>query len=193
MFCVNFFKIRPNPSHFGDDELAPSTMNTLSTKDLSAFGQAAVALDADFSELERLSVQLSKVEIETDSGLEQSRKLLGRFGECGQRIGEQMQVFAKSLEESRDRAEKASHEVAARAALIQDRQRNVSAMLQRFEALGEMVKQVTLVVAQLRAPTDGELATETREAIMAKIPDLDGQIELRVLSPWSCQVLPRVT
>jgi hypothetical protein len=96
-------------------------MSLKNMKEVSPFIEAALKLDDDFQELERLAANLERAEIDSDAGLERGRDLLGKFGECSSRIGSEIQALATSLEDSRSRAEKAAESAANRAVLIQER------------------------------------------------------------------------
>src|SRR4051812_13284852 len=99
---------------------------------LSPFGEAALKLDADFTEVERLASQVEQVDVHSDIGLERAIKLLKHFSECGQRIAEGIQVMAKSLEEARARTEAAANLVAARATEVQKRKEEEDQGLEGF-------------------------------------------------------------
>lgn len=149
-------------------------------KNLSAFGQAALTLDSDFTELEQLSGQLERLDIDSDNGLERGRQLLGRFGECGSRIGEGVQGLATNLEASRARAEAAAGTVAVRAAMIQARVELSEAMLKKFSALGEMVRGVTVAMGTVKKLTSSELSYEDRTMLLKHLADLDTQLALLI-------------
>lgn len=65
-------------------------------KDLSPFGQHALKLDSDFRELEELCGQIERLDLESDFGLDRAKQLLTKFSECGLRIGDGVQGFAKA-------------------------------------------------------------------------------------------------
>jgi hypothetical protein len=151
-------------------------MSTANPKQQSDFAQAALALDADFEQLERLSGELDRLAIDSDSGLERAKALLLRFGECGQRIGDEMQALARSLEEARTRAEASANRVAERAAAIQKRQIEADRLLQRFQALSEMVRKVTEAAGALQQSLKKDASDEERRALIRNLPELDSKL-----------------
>jgi hypothetical protein len=145
-------------------------------KDLSPFGVAALELDADFVELERLSGQLERLSIESESGLERAQRLLVKFGECGQRIGEGVTRFSKALEEAHARAEKAAQAVAVRAVAVKERRQESDELLERFRVLGTMVGEITAFLARYRKPPGNALSAEERHSIARQIPEIDARL-----------------
>jgi chromosome segregation ATPase len=145
-------------------------------KELSPFAQAALKLDEDFQELERLAGSLERAEIDSDAGLERSRDLLGKFGECSSRIGSEIQALASSLEDSRSRAEKAAGSAAQRAALIQERMTRTNSLNERFKNLAEMVRMVSDGIAQFKKPGGQQMTEEERKFLSGKLPELDSQM-----------------
>jgi hypothetical protein len=126
-------------------------------KELSPFAQAALALDQDFAELDRLSGQLERLPLESDQDFDYARKLLARFGECGERIGPKVQALAQSLEDARARAEHASQVVTERATLIQERQKASGDLISRFQALSGQAAALTEAMTRLQGLGQDEL------------------------------------
>jgi hypothetical protein len=118
-------------------------MSAPDKKNLSPFGLAALALDAEFVELERLSGQIERIAIESDSGLERAQSLLIKFAECGQRVADGVIAFSKALQDAHVRAEKAGQTVWARAAVVRERQEETDRMLERFQMLSALVGKIT--------------------------------------------------
>jgi hypothetical protein len=147
-----------------------------SPSESSPFAQAALALDEEFAQLERLSGEIERQDVETDNGLERSKLLLVRFTECSQRIGEGVQRLSSTLNDARTRAEQAASSVAARAQLIQERQNRVDAILGRFQNLSEMVAKVTGLIGQLQKNDRGELNDEQKKMLIEKLPEIDRQM-----------------
>jgi hypothetical protein len=140
-----------------------------SVKDRSPFALAALALDSDFQELERLAGQLERHEYATDQDFEHARKLLAAFGECGQRIGGGVQSLASELEQARARAEKAAQVVGERSVLIQQRQDEAAGLLDAFQALAGKARELTESMQGLKGLG--------REALLEKIPGLSVELE----------------
>jgi len=138
---------------------------------------AAGALDLDFSELERLSGQIEKAEIDSENGLERVQQLLTRFGECGLRVGDGVQVLAKALDEARVRGETASQAVAARLAEIQRRQQEYAQMRERFGALATMVRELNGAMAALQQQGGRELSPEHKTLLLSRMPEIDSKLD----------------
>jgi hypothetical protein len=147
-----------------------------SSKDLSAFAQAALTLDAEFAQFERLSGELERLEIDSDSGLERGRLLLTRVSECGQRVGVDIQALASALTEAQARAQAAAQAVSVRADLVQARQQQVNVLADRFKALGEMVRAVTEAVGQLKLSGKSELSPEAKGLLAQHLPELESRL-----------------
>ena len=155
-------------------------MNTTKNKPVSLFLQSALALEEDFSQFARLSAQLENLSIESEHGLEQSKKLLLKFSECGERIGEGVQALAKTLNESRLQAEANALTVSARAELIQARSVVQDRMLERFQLLGESVRTVTTGVSKLKKPDGAKLTPEEKAELAQHLPGLTTQLGVLV-------------
>jgi uncharacterized protein YukE len=139
------------------------------TKEVSEFARAAMSLDSDFEQLESLGQQLEESELETEFGLNQAKKLLLHYGECGERIGAEIQLLAKALEEARMKAEAGATLVANRAVLIQKRHEEKEQMLSRFQSLGEMAKKVNDSVLQF--------TNEGKISLTEHMPELQSSID----------------
>ncbi len=144
------------------------------SKDSSLFVTSALALDADFSEMERLADQLESLSIESEYGFDQSCKLLTRFGSCGERIGNGIQILAKELETARVRAEASAARVAVILEQVQKRKQANDKLTERFQTLGEMVKTVNASVVNLTAKVDG---TE-KETLKTHLPTITAQLSV---------------
>ena len=152
-------------------------MSSINIKNLSSFGQSALKLDQDFTELERLSSQIERLSIDSDSGLDRAQEALLKFGECGQRIGTGIQGLATELNELRVRAEKAAQVVSDRAVLVQQRRTEIDRMLERFRMLGDLVRQTSATVAKFKK-LSGEGVTDAEKALIAKqLAEFDSQLE----------------
>src|SRR5262245_4008735 len=145
-------------------------MSAPDKKNLSPFGLAALALDAEFVELERLSGQIERIAIESDSGLERAQSLLIKFAESGQRVADGVIAFSKALQDAHVRAEKAGQTVSARAAVVRERQEETDRMLERFHMLNALVGKITALLAPFKKPAGQILSTDDRALIKRQIP-----------------------
>jgi chromosome segregation ATPase len=156
--------------------MSSKSSDAKSIKNLSPFGQYALTLDSDFIELERLSGQIERLDIESDAGMDRAKQLLAKFGETGQRIADGVQGLAKTLEETRGRAEKAAEFVASRAAKVQERQQENNRMMERFQALGERVRGVSASIAELKKPAGETMTDEGKAEVRMKLTDFESEL-----------------
>ncbi len=145
-------------------------------KELSAFAQAALALDQDFRLFEELAGQVGRLDINSDRGLDRARTLLAEVDACRVRLGEGMQALATTLDEARQRTDAAAQTVAARAGEIQERHDEAEHMLARFAALGQLVQQVNDSVAALRTPTASEVTDADRALMANQLPEINARL-----------------
>lgn len=155
-------------------------MSSQQGKDLSSFAEAALNLDSDFQTLDRLSGQLERLDLESDSGLERAREILTKFGEAGLRIGDGVQKLAKELEDARIRAEKAANSVSNRATQVQERQQAHERISEKFNALTEMVRKVSSVIAQMKKAEGEPMSAEEKATLKERLPEFDAQLSMLV-------------
>ena len=144
-------------------------MNT-EKKPLS-FVEVASALDSDFENLNGISLQLEHLEINTDSGLKRGKLLLGKFGECGERIGSNIQLLASALTEAQARSTEDAKRVSERALAIQKRQEEENAYYQRFENLRIALGKLNQDLSHLQVQKGSEDAEQKVAAFAQSIPD----------------------
>jgi len=140
-----------------------------SVKDKSAFAQSALELDTSFEELERLAGQIERAELESDQDFEHVTRLLGRFSDCGGRIGAGVQTLAQELEQARVRAEKAAGLVAERSVIVQQRREASQRMLESFQALALKARGITESMQALKS--------QDREALLARLPEINSELD----------------
>jgi len=149
--------------------------NTPKPKDVGPLSQAAVSLETDFKEVERLSSALSEATQSKVINFDHAQKLLTKFSEVGLRLGEEIQTLAKALDEGRQRAEAATRDVAKSAAILQQRQDERNALSERFQALGKRVQEVTASLAPF-GHKNGNPADKTETHLPAHLPELEQQL-----------------
>lgn len=155
-------------------------MTSPSTKDLSAFGKAAIGLDVEFSQFQRLAREIEAVQLNSDAGMERARRLFSHFDECGQKIGAGMQALASSLDEARQLTDAAAKSVAERAHAMKQRQQETEQLMERYRALGEMVGKTNEAVTQLRPLHDAGMTNEVTELLASRLPEFTSQLGVLV-------------
>ncbi len=141
------------------------------------FAEAALALNADFTELQQLGDDIATLNVDSDEGMDRARKLLGRFGECGDRIGTRLSTLAKTLEASRAGAEAIAAVVSERAQRVLARQAESERLLTEFQALGGRANTLVSSIGQLPEWNGGELTETDRQQWMGQIPRLQESID----------------
>lgn len=143
-------------------------MKTLDMETLSPFGRLAVQLDHEFSELNRLSGQMERMDIESDTELERAIKILNQFAEHGQNVTNGIQEFNKALLDAREQAEKAAQIVGERVGLVQQRKDEREQMQLKLSHLGEKAKQMTADLSNF--------SREDKQQLIAQLQALDVQL-----------------
>jgi hypothetical protein len=156
--------------------MAFAMSNSPKSKDLGPLASAALCLENDFKEIERLSLILNEVTQGTQIDLNHAKKLLSKFSEVGLRIGEQIQILAKSLDEGRQRAEAATHEVGKASALIRERQGANATITERFQSLGERVQGLSTSMSNLRENAGTAVTSEDKIKIQTELLGYEEQV-----------------
>lgn len=147
---------------------------------MSEFARAALALDVRFEEFCRLSAELERVSIDSDSGLERARILLKDLNECREGFTPASQDMARALEGARQRTAEAAQKVETREQAVQDRVSHVDQMLSRYRLLGDTVRRVTTAVAELKQSPEGGLSPDERSMLASKMPEINAQMNIVV-------------
>jgi hypothetical protein len=150
-------------------------MTTIGTKNLSKFAQAALDLDANFQEFERLAGQVEREDVQSDTGFERASKILAKLDATGQKIGTGMIALSEALEESRASTERAANIANARAVAVEERQALSEQMIERLRFLGETVRSITESVNSMRQPAE-MITAEEREILARQLPEFHVQL-----------------
>jgi len=150
-------------------------LNSIKTKDLGVLARSALTLEEDFKEIERLNAALAKFREGTETNLDHAQKLLNKFGEVGLRIGEEIQLLAKALDEGRQRAELATQGVAESAAFIRKRQEESSSIFGRFQSLVTRAQEISASLAHI-GRGGGSATNEDKTAFMSLLPELEQKL-----------------
>lgn len=152
-------------------------MPSIQLDSLSSFGRAALKLDTDFSELERLSGQLQRVEIDSDSGLDRAVKILEQFAVHGQAIATGIQDFSTLLQEARLRSEAAAKLVSERAELIGQRKGQQNQIREKLNRVEQDVKVVNENLRGMKREGKSEFSEAERNQIRAELERLNGDLK----------------
>ena len=151
-------------------------MSLINIKNLSEFGQTALNLDTDFAELDQLCGQISRLDIESDSGLDRAQEILVKFGKCGENIAQNVQVMSRTLGELRIRAEKSAETVAERANQVHERRTARDQMLEKFRSLVERVQTIAGVLSQSTNPEGTTPSGEDKAYLLTQMLKMDAEL-----------------
>lgn len=155
-------------------------MTSINTSNISEFGNAALALDQDFSEFERLANKIASLSVDSDSGFEQAQKMLVKIDEVGKRIGSNMQHLSEKLEEARKNTEAAAQAVSTRAMAVQQRQKETELMLERLRNLSDTVREVTAKLTQVREDAEPASLSDRKAQLANRLPEFDSELAVIV-------------
>lgn len=147
-------------------------MTSIRLEDLTPFGRLAVKLDHEFSELARVGGQIAGVDLETDNGLDEGIKILGRVARYGESIAATMQEFSQSLQEAREKAESATQLVAESAQVIKQRRQRQDELQDRLTRLKEEISAAGAGLADFKPPADKEPSDDDKRRIAAELERL---------------------
>jgi chromosome segregation ATPase len=142
-------------------------------KNFGPLTKAALTLEEDFQEIDRLNVALAKFRDGTETNLERAQKLLSNFGQVGQRVGERIQDLSKVLNESRLRAEAATQGISESASFLRTKLEQSASISDRFRHLVKRMQEMSSSLAELGRNAG---TAEEKKAIAAHLPELEQQI-----------------
>lgn len=143
----------------------------------SPFAEAALLLDADFAELMRLGNAIATLAVESDEEMDRARKLLGQFGECGDRLGTRLVTLSKTLESVRADAESIAAVVGERAQQVLARQVESERLLGEFQTLGARANELVTTIGKLPECEGAPLTDEDRQRWLKEIPRFHSLID----------------
>lgn len=141
------------------------------------FAEAALALDADFLELKKLGDEIATLDVDCDEGMDRAKKLLGKFGSCGDRIGARLGTLSKTLEAARAGAEAVAAVVGERANRVLERQAASDRLLEEFQTLGSRANALVASIGELPEWNAGALSDSDRQRWLSEIPRFQATID----------------
>jgi hypothetical protein len=144
-------------------------MPSIRSEDLTPFGRLALKLDHELTELSRAGEQISKVDLESDGGMDDGIKILNRVAQYGQSVAQTMQDFSAALQQARDGAEAATKVVAERAQVIKQRRQEQDLLEEQLTRLKATVREAGASLAGFAKPPEGVPSEEDRKRIAAEL------------------------
>lgn len=151
----------------------------MSLKPISSFGEAALMLDAEFAELERLAEKIERLSLQTEQGPKRTAEVIQEALQCHKRLVNGMVRMGECLEEARAKSEKAMLTVGQKANALEEHQKEAERLSHRFQALGEMVREVSTAIAGIKPGSDQ--ATDEEQAVLSRIlPEFNEKMDVLV-------------
>jgi hypothetical protein len=138
--------------------------------------KAVVALDAHFSELERIGNKINSLEMKTEFDFAHAQQLMTRFAECGEGVTSEVVNLSNYLNEARQRADALATGVTERAKLLNSRKTNEKDKLEQFRQLGERVQVLVAQMNTLRRPENTIFTEEDRAQLMKDLAGFDSEL-----------------
>jgi hypothetical protein len=152
-------------------------MASINPDNLSPFGRLAIELDGSFVEISRLSLQIQRLDIHSDSGLDHALKLLNQFAQHGQSVAEGMKDFSKLLQDAHHKTDMAAQAVAERAQVIYQRKQQQNQLQEKLALVEKDLSSVSQNLAGFRQEGKKEFSEEEKQNLTAALSQLQGQLE----------------
>jgi chromosome segregation ATPase len=146
-------------------------------KNESPFVKTVLALDSQFSELQRISAYIDKLDMSSDSDLDKAQVLIQRFTECGDEVSKEIIELSKHLTDSRERAEKAAEVVSVRAEEMRARKEEIQKKVNEFQTLGKKVHALTSALNEIQRPAADFNSDEDKAQLHSRLSEFEVQLQ----------------
>lgn len=155
-------------------------MKPITWETLSAFGKAAIDLDAELSAYDKLGADIERSDLDSEKGLQKLQELLKSVDEKRAELGAQMQKFAQHLQNARERCDQVEGLVTLKTNELSSRLLLADGLFKRFQMLGEMVSAITESLGALKKPENEELSGEEKAAMVGRLPEFNEKIAVLI-------------
>jgi tetrahydromethanopterin S-methyltransferase subunit G len=152
-------------------------MSESKIKNPSPLVQAVLTLDEHFSDLNRLASRVEEIDLKSNFDFEQSERLITRFAEAGQAISEDIGVFVKVLNETREKAELAAQKVSAKADILKGRKEDIQEKMGRFQVLSDKVTLLNQSLMQFQRPAGEAYTAEEAQELKSRLNEISSQLQ----------------
>jgi len=145
--------------------------------DTLGLASAAEDLDRELSRYEALAGRIQHERLDSEKNLHQAAQALSELEQSEGRLGEHLRALVDAIATARERQEKQSQGVRARAEQIRQRTESLTQLLERLAALGAAAGDVNRLVQQVAASA-GEAGAPERidDAAFREIQDRLGRL-----------------
>jgi hypothetical protein len=139
--------------------------------DMLGLAAAAEGLDAELCRYEALAAGIQRERLDSEKNLRRAARVLSDLETSEARLGEHIQVLVAAIATARERQEKQSRAVQARAEEIRRRTESLTQLLARWGALGEAAGEVNRLLRQVAATAQETGAGERIDAVALREVD----------------------
>ena len=144
-------------------------------RDPVGLAAAAQALEAELARFDELGEALARERLDSAKNLRRAAQSLVALQDVEVRLGEHLAALLKAMGAARERQESRAVAVRDRAEMIRQRSEALSALMQRWEALGREAAEVTGLAQQATAARDASNG-EPRDDVSSVFEQLDGRL-----------------
>jgi len=132
--------------------------------DMLGLAAAVEGLDAELCRYEALAAGIQRERLDSEKHLRRAAQVLSELEDSEARLGEHIRALVGAITTARERHEKQSEAVQARADQIRRRTESLTQLLARWRALGEAAGEVNRLVQQVAASAQEASAAERIDA-----------------------------
>ena len=145
--------------------------------DGSELTEAAQALDVELRRYEELATGLARERLDTEKNLRRAAQALNALRDCDARLGEHVQALVAAIGAARERQQASAEVVQTQAERIRARGESLTALLTRWQALGEHAGEVNRMIQRLASEHRDENGTgESSPEHESAFADVDARL-----------------
>jgi hypothetical protein len=137
---------------------------------------SVLALQTHLDELERIGGKINTTDMSGEVDADYVRKLLTRFAECGQSVSQEVLNLSTHLQQAQTAAQSIAAGVSRQASAFKVRTDEQLLHLEKFESIGERVRELNASLTQFRQPGENGHSEQDPAAMASRVQAVEREL-----------------